>query len=264
MVPASDLAAVRTVEDVVENDSAGVPQVLGTKVGDQVLSTDPDTVFPLQGALGYEITQSLFIGEHTLVVEGPSDILYLQAFSAELQRRKREGLDKRWTICPAGGVDKVAAFLSLFAGNKLHVAVLLDYAHGQKGKVDALKKSKLLRKGHVFTTTEFCKQDEADVEDLLGHKLYISLVNTTYEIDAKSHITEEACQKSGEPSPRVVKQIEAVFRVATTLPEFDHFFPATWLIQHPEILHGDSAEISHALETFEHLFKGLNQLLENK
>jgi hypothetical protein len=87
-------------------------------VGDDVLSTDRDTLFPLQGALGYEITQSLFVGEHTLLVEGPSEILNFQVMSAELAARKRTGLDRRWTVCPCNGIDKVQAFMSLFGGNK--------------------------------------------------------------------------------------------------------------------------------------------------
>ena len=41
-------------------------EVLGTKVSSDVLSTDQDTLFPLQGALGYELTQSLFLGKNTL------------------------------------------------------------------------------------------------------------------------------------------------------------------------------------------------------
>ena len=132
MVPSDDFASVRTVEDVVKWSKDGEPEVFGTKVGDDNLSTDRDTLFPLQGALGYEITQSLFLGPHSLIVEGPSEILYFQAISTELKRRKRHGLDPRWTVCPSGGIDKVAAFISLFAGNKLHVAVLTDVAAGQK------------------------------------------------------------------------------------------------------------------------------------
>ena len=120
MVPSDDITAVRTVEDVVSwaKDGSGAFSVQGTKVGDEVLSVDRDTLFPLQGALGYELTQSLFIGRHNLIVEGPSDVLYLSALSAELKRRKRECLDSRWVICPSGSIDKVAAFVSLFGGNK--------------------------------------------------------------------------------------------------------------------------------------------------
>ena len=74
MVPASAFDRVRIVEDKVEvRGQRRIP--LGTKVREDVLELDPDTLFPLQGALGYEITQSLFVGKHTLLVEGPSDIL---------------------------------------------------------------------------------------------------------------------------------------------------------------------------------------------
>lgn len=119
MVPSNELDAVRTVEDVVKKDSDGELIVHGTKVGDEVLSTDKDTLFPLQGALGYEITQTLFVGPNTLIVEGPSDILYIQAFSGEARRRNFTALSPKWTICPSGGIGKVSTFLSLFSGNKL-------------------------------------------------------------------------------------------------------------------------------------------------
>jgi len=115
MIPAEDLLSARTVEDVVSEED-GKLQILGTKVGDRVLSTDKDTLFPLQSALGYEISQSLFVGEHTLLVEGPSDYLYLRVFADELKSRGRTSLDPRWVICPTGGIDKVSAFMSLFWG----------------------------------------------------------------------------------------------------------------------------------------------------
>jgi predicted ATP-dependent endonuclease of OLD family len=84
MVPADDLASVRIVQDQVE--MKGLRRVpIGTKVRSDVLTRDPDTLFPLQGALGYEITQSLFVGKHTLLVEGPGDILYIQALSDALK-----------------------------------------------------------------------------------------------------------------------------------------------------------------------------------
>jgi hypothetical protein len=144
MVPPDRLDWVRTVEDVVVQKGQKFVS-LGTKVGGDVLSTDRDTLFPLQAALGYEITQSLFVGEHTLLVEGPSDILYLKAASNELSARGRSSLDKRWIVCSSNGIDKVAAFLSLFGGNKLHVAVLLDYAKGKRRRRTSLSRANYSR-----------------------------------------------------------------------------------------------------------------------
>jgi hypothetical protein len=264
MVSVDDLAGVRTVEDVVIYKDGQVERVLGTQVGDQVLSTDKDTLFPLQGALGYEITQSLFIGKHTVVVEGPSDILYLKSASAELERRNRTKLDARWTICPSGGVDKVAAFLSLFGGNKLQVATLLDYAHGQKGKVDSLRKSKLLQSSHVFTTVDFCPQAEADVEDFFGVDLYAEIVNEAYSLTGTERLTPSEITSAQEPSLRVVNKVEAVWRLKPSLPDFDHFTPAMWLIQHAAWLNGDDPLRNAALDRFEELFKKLNALLPSQ
>ena len=110
MVPADKLQRVRIVEDKV--DKTKTPRrSYGTKVSEDVLEVEADTLFPLQGALGYEATQTLFVGEHTLLVEGPSDILYLQALSTALKARGRTALDSRWTICPAGGIDRIMPFV---------------------------------------------------------------------------------------------------------------------------------------------------------
>lgn len=261
MVPPRRLECVRTVEDMVIEGADGEKQILGTKVGDEVLSLDPDTVFPLQAALGYEISQSLFVGPDTLLVEGPSDILYLQAFAAELQRRKRISIDRKWTMCPSNGIDKVGAFLSLFGGNKLHVAVLTDYAAGQKTKVEQLKASKLLKSGHVLLATTFTGTSEADVEDLLGDELYLQLVNNALDIDGKNPITAADLKNTGEKSVRIVKRVEAAARLRPELPEFDHYLPSWWLIQNPHFLEKDKPSLIAALNRFEVLFTAVNSLL---
>lgn len=264
MVPADDLASIRTVEDVVVDRGRGRPESQGTKVGDDVLSTDRDTLFPLQGALGYEITQSLFVGEHTLLVEGPAEILYLQVASAELNARGRQGLDRRWTLCPANGVDKVQAFLSLFGGNKLHVAVLLDFAEGQKGKVDRLRKSQLLRDGHVLTVSDFCDKDEADIEDMFAPDLFATIVNRTHGLTATKALTGAMLSAAnGGQSGRLVKKAEAVVNplIPADANEFSHYLPSLWLLQHPEAVTGDSAAVLETLNRFERLFRAVNGLL---
>jgi hypothetical protein len=261
MVPTQNILSVRTVEDVVREKGPKhfEFETLGTKVGDKILSTDRETLFPLQSALGYEITQSLFIGEHTLVVEGPSDILYIQAISNELKRRDRVPIDRRWTICPAGGVDKVSAFLSLFGGNKLHVAVFIDYAIGFKAKVEAIRKSKLLQDGHVFTAAELCDQVEADVEDVLGPELYAQIISGAFQLSPPLGVAELG-GSDGKPV-RLLDRVENIFRTLPKTAEFDHYSPAMWLLEHPDILHKSSLAVDLALNRFENLFKKLNDLL---
>jgi hypothetical protein len=52
MVPADNLPGVRIVEDRVFQPTPGQWASEGTKVRDDTLATDRDTLFPLQGALG--------------------------------------------------------------------------------------------------------------------------------------------------------------------------------------------------------------------
>src|SRR6266568_3528748 len=54
MVPPDQLLSVRIVEDRVTSPRPGVWHSDGTKVREDVLATERDTLFPLQGALGYE------------------------------------------------------------------------------------------------------------------------------------------------------------------------------------------------------------------
>ena len=261
MVPADELHRVRIVEDRV--DGTKTPRRSdGTKVTQDVLKVEADTLFPLQGALGYEATQTLFIGEHTLLVEGPSDILYLQALSAALKVRGRTELDARWTICPAGGIDRIMPFVSLFAGKRLHVAVLSDEAQGAKGKVGRIRKSDILRAGHFYTVADFIDAAEGDIEDIFDPATYAEIVNRSYELPEPHRVTVENLNKDTS-TPRVVKKVEAMFQLMPeTIPMFDHFTPAAWLIRNPDALVGESKPIEDTLAVAEHVFEKFNGLLD--
>lgn len=245
---------MRTVEDVGSED-----KIEGTKVGDDVLSTDADTVFPLQAALGYDITQSLFVGKHTLLVEGPSDLLYIRFFSRELQSRGRAPLDPRWTIAPAGGIDKISSFVALFGGNQLHVAVVTDFHEGEKRKIRELKESQLLQQGHVFSAETYAGQPEADVEDLIGWANYMVLVNETYGLQGSNRLPD---QKPATAAATAIRQVEEHFRtLQAPTPEFDHYAPAAYLLENAPALRPQLPDLESALDRFERLFADLNALL---
>ncbi|MCL3882668.1 AAA family ATPase [Marivita sp. GX14005] len=261
MVPPKRLADCRVVEDVVDLKEPTRPQSLGTKITEDVMSTDKDTLFPLQGALGYSVTQSLFVGENSLLVEGPSDILYLQAFSNELERRGRTGLNPKWTMCPAGGIDNVRPFVSLFHGNHLNVAVLSDQGQGDKSKIERLRRSEVLAAERLHTVAELLDQGEADIEDLMHPDLFCGIINATYGLTGEHEITGAKLAAS-EGAPRQVKQAEAYFRILPEdIPEYSHFRPADWLIRNPTILEGDDAAILTTLERAEKVFSVYNRML---
>jgi len=261
MVPMDRLADVRIVEDVIIEKPGKRPEVKGTKVRSDVLEVNDDTLFPLQGALGYEVTQSLFIGANTWLVEGPSDILYLQVLSQALTKRRRVGIDTKWTLCPSGGIDKIAPFVRLFGGNRINMAVLSDIANGDKTKIENLKKAEILKSGHFYTCADFTNQAESDVEDLFDIDLFAEMLNGAYKPPTANVVTKDALIKAA-PTPRIVKKAEALFKLMpATVAEFDHFGASRWLLENPSVLDADTPAVNATLDRFEEVFKAFNALL---
>jgi predicted ATP-dependent endonuclease of OLD family len=262
MVPMERLEDVRIVEDVIaHNPKTGRPDIKGTKVRSDVLQVSEDTLFPLQGALGYEVTQSMFIGAHTWLVEGPSDILYLQVLSQALRKRGREGMDPRWTLCPSGGIDKIAPFVRLFGGNQIDVAVLSDVAISDRKKVEAIKREQILKAGHFFTAADFVGQQEADVEDVFDVELFAEILNGAYDLSGGKEITRDQLLEV-HGTERIVKKAEALFRLMPPeVPEFDHFAPARWLLENAHILDRDIPVVTSTLDRAEKVFQVFNGLL---
>jgi predicted ATP-dependent endonuclease of OLD family len=261
MVPMDRLADVRIVEDVVIEKPGKRPEVKGTKVRSDVLEVNDDTLFPLQGALGYEVTQSLFIGANTWLVEGPSDILYLQVLSQALTKRQRVGIDPKWTLCPSGGIDKIAPFVRLFGGNRINMAVLSDIANGDKTKIENLKKAEILKSGHFYTCADFTNQAESDVEDLFDIDLFVEMLNGAYKPPKANVVTKDELIKAA-PTPRIVKKAEAIFKLMpATVAEFNHFGASRWLLENPSVLDSDTPAVNATLDRFEEVFKSFNALL---
>lgn len=260
LVPANQLSKVRVVEDVVRNRASRNQEILGTKVSAEVLSVDGDTLFPLLGHLGYELTQSLFIGKNTLLVEGPSDILYIQATSAALKKRGRVSLDDRWVICPTGGIDKMQSFASLFSGNKLNIATLTDYGLGDRKKVERLRESEILAANQIYTTTDFTAKQESDVEDFFEPELFAEIVSSAFGLRASDVLTAQKLEEA-DTSCRLVKKAEAAFRLLASYPDFDHFTPSYYLLKNEGHLEGETGPVMATLDRFERLFVTLNKLL---
>jgi energy-coupling factor transporter ATP-binding protein EcfA2 len=263
LVPPDRLIDVRIVEDQVITTKSGRREPEGTRVRANALATDPDTLFPLQGALGYEVTQALFVGKHTLLVEGPGDILFLQAWSSALGKHGKPRLDPRWTLCPAGGIDKIQSFVSLFSGSaKLDITALTDFSRSDKRKLDALRQANLLADGRLLDFATLLTRDEADAEDVFAPELYVRIVNEAFVLPRAQHITVAQLTVALPPTTRLVKQVEACFRLLPpNAPPFDHYRPAEWLLQNPQALEGDAADVLDTLSRAEKIIVTLNALL---
>lgn len=200
MVPTHQLETVRTVN---------ISEEKGTTVTNAPTG-DSRTLFPLQAALGYNIAQSLFIGQKNLIVEGVTDFWVLSTVSEHLADKGATSLQSDMTITPVGGAQKVQYMVALLTAEALKVVVLLDHEKESEATREELVKSKLIDERSVVFMTEAFESEppkEADLEDLLDADIYEQIVRECYakELEGKEF-------KPNKNVPRVAKRMELALR----------------------------------------------------
>lgn len=219
----------------------------GVVVSKDILATDSDTLFPLQGALGYDLAQHLFIGPDNLVVEGPSDYIYLSVLSSHLTDQGRQGLDERWTVTPVGGADLVPTFVALLGRRNLDFSVFIDSRREGHQKLQSLTDQGFLAKRRIITVGQILGRKVGDIEDLFATEDYLKMYNKAFGKRLKSS------ELTG--TDPLVKRITR----KENLDRFDHGKPADWLLRHrDELLPSLSDE---TLDNFEKLFVSINATL---
>jgi predicted ATP-dependent endonuclease of OLD family len=260
MVDPKHFERVRIVQDkTIDSDDVLPPEQEGTKVLVDILDAGQDSLFPLQGALGYEIYQTLFIGPNSVVVEGASDLLYIQALSSIFSEGGKEALNDAWTITPVGGADKVPTFVALIGAQKaLRVATLIDFQKTNAQMIENLYKRKLLSKNHVLTFADFTGKSESDIEDMFEPDFYLKLVNAEYKKQLAKPIE---LADLNTHHPRILVSLEEYLgKHPLTSGSFNHYRPARYFMENSRKL-GKTLSAA-TLARFEAAFKALNGLLE--
>ena len=255
MVDPSHFSRIRIVRDKsMESDDELPPDQQGTKVFEDVLEADQGSLFPLQGALGYDIAQTLFIGPNCLIVEGVSDLLYLSTMTGVLASQQRIGLSDAWTITPVGGSDRVTTFVSLLGSQKkMKVATLIDFQKRDQQTIENLYRKKLLAKKNVHTFAQYTGTSEADIEDMFEPQLYLDAVNAEY---AKELVKPIELKDLGK-HPRVLVNIEEWLEAnPLKTGAFNHYRPARYFAENIATLGPKLNE--KALDRFEAAFRDLN------
>lgn len=241
MIESGTLHKVRTV----------VETNIGSIVSDSIQEKDSKTLFPLQAALGYDIAQNLFISKNNLLVEGVSDLVYLQLLSSLLEMKGRTHLSEKITIIPVGGLDKVSVFISLLGGSELNIVCLLDSSIDNNQKLKNLVSSKLIEKSKILLFNDFLENvKEADIEDLFSKRNYIDIFNRAF----KGHYDSITFENLNPSIPRIVNQISTYLEIS----RFNHYRPANELSKNQDLL--NNIEES-AFDKFENIFKKVNKML---
>src|ERR1039458_10296881 len=262
MIDAKHFERVRIVRDQSmesrKDDDPLPPDQEGTKVLSDVLEADEGSIFPLQGALAYDITQTLFVGPNSLIVEGVSDMFYIDTMTGVLAKAGREGLSDKWTLSPVGGSGKVSSFIALFRNQKgLNIATLIDLQKRDQQKIENIYRDKLLKKKQVLTFADFTKTAEADVEDMFDVPFYLELVNSEFKAELSAPISETALPTH----PRVLVRLEQYFeKNPLKSGKFNHYRPARYFADH--IAHLTPKLSAATLHKFEGAYKALNALLK--
>jgi hypothetical protein len=224
LVSPDHLDRVRTVID---------KDKVGTKVSGEIFQADEDTAFPLLSAMGVEISQTLFVGPHTLLLEGPSDLIYLDVLSEILESKGETGLDPRWVKTPVGGAGKLSTFVTLLGANKLKVAVLVDSSTKDAGAVTRLRDNGQLAKQGLIEISEITRTADADIEDLFERAFYVDLVNAAYETELPTPIGLAGLESK---DPRITRQVTAYFADNNIAGgKFNHYRPAATLLRKPTL-----------------------------
>jgi len=241
MIQPGKLERARVVEDRGRDD--------GAVISADVLTTDPDTLFPLQGALGYDLAQHLFIGPDNLVVEGTSDLIYLSVLSSHLIETGKEGLDERWTLTPVGGADLVPTFVALLGRKKLDFTVFVDSRKEGHQKLQSLADQGFLVKSRIITVGQVLGRKLGDIEDLFTPEDYLKLYNKAF---GKKHKPSDLT--GTDPLVRRIARKEKLDR-------FDHGKPADILLRHRDDML--SALSDDTLANFGALFSQINATLSD-
>lgn len=238
MIQPDHLERARLVEDK--------GREVGSRVTSDVLSTDKDTIFPLQGALGYDLAQHLFVAPHNLVIEGTSDYTFLLLLSAFLKEKGKEGLDDKWSLVPVGGADLVPSFVALL-GHHLEVTVVLDSRKEGNQRLSRLVEQGILARTRIITIGEITGTKLADIEDLFDINEYLEIYNRAFN----SSIAESDLIGSDPIVSKIARHIKQ--------DRFDHGRPADALLRRRDTFLPSLS--SKTLDRFENLFKRINSTL---
>ena len=237
MIDSLKLNEVRTVYDT-QNPK------IGSVVSDAVEEKDSDTLFPLQAALGYTIAQNLYVSPQNLLVEGISDLVYLNHFSTILKSMGKEGLSDDVTIVPVGGADKIATFISLMRGNELSTVCLLDTFtdQGAEVRLKRMVEQKIIADKKILYYHSIIGQAFADIEDLFSKEEYLILYNGAFGTSVQIENLD------------VNKPIMSQLKRINGNKSFNHYSPANYMAKNV----GAFTFSQETIERFEKLFVQIN------
>jgi hypothetical protein len=153
---------------------------------------DKDILYPIRARLGITLTDSLFVGEKTIIAEGLSDRILLKGMIRELNTRdiRKINLDEV-EVLAGGGSQGTKEKATLLWIEKLPFVVLLDSDNEGRLVKKELEKNEVPLE-RILLTEPIEKDDKKDfeIEDLFDVETYANAFFNTHGEHLKLEISE--------------------------------------------------------------------------
>ena len=233
------LDRVRTVKDTIE----------GSIISDMTMENDPDTLFPLQAAIAFDISQNLFQNRQNLLVEDPADLILLDLMSGALKSQSRTGLKDGITIIPMGGLEKLATFFLLLKSAENDMVSLMPTAPvlNTNSKLDTEMRDQFSKGKRFLFYDQYASITQAGIEDLFEPQEIALALMSAYGV-----IVAEAFQ------PIEGEGLLSQLQIALGPENFDRLRVAREIALLPNLKQNIS---ENTFTRFEKLFMDVNKLM---
>lgn len=159
-----------------------------TKVSSNLRYNETDaekSIYPVHAALGLTVSDTLLLGCKPILVEGPSDQIYLSLIKRFLIGNGNLKYSKEIVFIPTGGVKGMSPVSKLVSSrdNDLPI-VLLDSDKAGDDFQKQLKSGKYQeQKDKVIGVKEFIGEDIYEIEDLIEPEVLIKIIDKKYRAE---------------------------------------------------------------------------------
>ncbi len=159
-----------------------------TKVSSNLRYNDIDSeksIYPVHAALGLTVSDTLLLGCKAILVEGPSDQIYLTLVKRFLIGNGNLKYSKEIVFIPTGGVKGMSPVSKLVASrdNELPI-VFLDSDKAGEDFQKQLKSGKYIeQKDKVLGVKEFIGENIYEIEDLIEPETLIKIIDKKYRAE---------------------------------------------------------------------------------
>lgn len=191
---------------VVYVDSEGYT-VASANLRDSDDKLNEQSIYALHAALGLSVSDILLQGCKPIIVEGPSDQIYLTAIKQALIGAKKIAPKEDFIFMPSGGVKGISGVVSLLGGKqgKLPLVIVDSDKSGQDAKKKLSSGLYQDDKNSIIEIGNFKQIENAEIEDLIPLEYLEKGINKLFnDIDED----EETFEDFYESSKPLIPQIE--------------------------------------------------------